>query len=159
MVYAFDLRAAPRIVLLPVVASLLIGGAIVLLVLVHVAIGLIALAIAGWLTYHLLRFTITHVKSQVRTSDEGIVSLSSFGVETRIPWSNVTHAGTFDTRKSDRYLFVYNESTDELVTVPSYYTEITELENELKTNARQFLQLTGNGPDDLAGVLRPYLEE
>ncbi len=142
---------------MPLAALVLIAGSIIVLVLLHLVAGLIALAISGWLSYHLIRFTISHLKSQLRTSDDGIVSLSSFGVETRIPWTDITHAGMFDTRKSDRYLFIYNETSDELVTIPSYYTRFAELTAELRANCNDFLELTGNRPDDLAGTLRPYL--
>ena len=159
MVYGFDVRSAPRIALLPAIALFLLAGSVVTLLLLSVVAGIAALAVSAWLSFHLIRFTVTHIRSELRTSAEGISSLSSFGVETRMPWESVTHAGRFRTRRSDRYLFVYNEQADELLTIPSYYTNISDLESELRERSGRFLELSGEGPDDLGDALRPYLEE
>lgn len=158
MLCEFNFRAAPRIVLLPVAAIVLTAGSIVVIVLVHIVAGIIALAVAGWLSYHLVRFTVRHLGSHMRTSDEGLVSVTSFGSESRIAWERLTHAGCYVTGKSERYLFAYNEQDDELITIPPYYTYLDELESEFRDHTGTFLVLSGADPDGLADSLRPYLD-
>jgi hypothetical protein len=158
MRYDFNWRQAPRIVLLPVIAAVLSIGSIVVIVLVNVIAGIIALVISAWISYQLVRFMVSHMKSHVKTTESGLSSLTSFGVTLTMGWEDVSHAGAFEAGKSGRYVFVYNEAEDDLLSIPSYYTNFRELEAQIRAHTDEFLELSGSGPDDLAGALRPYLE-
>lgn len=158
MVHKFDPRGAPRVFGLPVAAVLVVAGPVVLLALGQIVIGIVALAISAWLSYHLFRFTTYQLKSHVRSSDVDLVCLTSLGVETGMPWSTVTHAGSYSTRRSGVYLFVYNESEDELLSIPPYYTDREQLESRVRDHVDNFLMLSGASPDDLAEALRPHLD-
>ena len=83
MVHRFEPRAAPRVFVLPAVAVIVIGGSTALMMLGQVLIGVIALAISAWLSYHLVRFTVYQFKSQVKTSDDELVCITSVGVQTK----------------------------------------------------------------------------
>ena len=157
MIHRFDPRGAPRVFVLPAVAVIVIGGSIVLLALGQTVIGIIALAISTWISYHLVRFTVYQFRSQVRTSDDELVCITSMGVQTGMPWAAVSHAGSYETERSGNYLFVYNESEDELLSIPPYYTDREQLEVRIRDHVDQFLVLSGTGPDDLGEALKPHL--
>lgn len=158
MVHRFDPKGAPRVFVLPAAAVIVIGGSIVLLALGQVLIGVIALAISAWMSYHLVRFTVYQFKSQVQTSDDELVCITSMGVETGMPWSAVSHAGSYATERSGVYLFVYNESEDELLSIPPYYTDREQLDSRIRDNVHHFLELSGARPDDLGEALKPHLD-
>ncbi|MCK4514856.1 MAG: hypothetical protein KAU31_06335 [Spirochaetaceae bacterium] len=158
MIHRFDPKGAPRVFVLPAVAVIVVGGSIVLLALGQVLIGVIALAISAWISYHLVRFTVYQFKSQVQTSDDELLCITSMGVETGMPWSAVSHAGSYVTERSGVYLFVYNESDDELLSIPPYYTDQEQLDSRIRDNVHQFLELSGASPDDLGEALKPHLD-
>jgi len=158
MVHRFEPRGASRVFVLPAVAVIVIGGSTALMILGQVLIGAIALAISVWLSYHLVRFTVYQFKSQVNTSDDELVCITSLGVQTGIPWSDVTHAGSYATERSGVYLFVYSEEDDELLSIPPYYTDREQLESRIRDEVEQFLELSGKGPDDLGEALKPHLD-
>ena len=158
MVHQFEPKEAPRVFALPTIAAIVIGGSVAVLILGQVLVGIIALAISGWLSYYLVRYTVYQFKSQIRTSDDELVCMTSMGFQTGIPWSEVTHAGSYATERSGVYLFVYSEGDDELLSIPPYYTDREQLQSRIRDEVDEFLELSGKGPDDLGEALKPHLD-
>ena len=157
MVHKFDAKGAPKIYLVPVVAVLIVGGSVTLLVLGQILIGVVALAVTGWICYHLIRFTMYHLRSHVRTEEDELVCITSMGGETRMEWADLTHAGTYTAERGGIYLFVYNESADELLTIPPNYSGWESLQAEVRSHAGRFLSLLGPTATGIAESLKPHL--
>lgn len=128
MVHRFNARSASRVFLLPVVPVVLVGGSVALFLAGQPLFGVIALAVSAWVSYYFLRYTIYQFRSNVETSEDGLQCRTSMGLETGMQWSAITHAGSFATKRAGTYLFVYNETDDELLSVPPYYTDVGGLE-------------------------------
>lgn len=143
MIYRFQFRQSPQLILLPVIATLLIVGSLTLLVLLNVLLGAAALGISGWIAYHLIKFFRFHLRSEIRTSDDLLVCETSIGETTSMEWSSITHAGRYTVDGKLEFLFVYDESEDQLVSIPCHYAQITEFEDELRQNVGVTLELSG----------------
>lgn len=159
MLHAFEPRLARRVFVLPTAAFVLLGGSVTLIIIGQPLAGAIALAVSAWISYQLVRYTVYQFRSRISTDDDAIVCMTSMGFETRLEWHAVSHAGEFTARHGGVHLFVYSEATDELLTIPPYYTERARLESELRTRAPNFIRLDGERPEDLSALLRPYLDE
>lgn len=157
MVHPFHAAAAPRVYLIPIFPLLALAGAGTLLFTGNVAIGLVVLAIGAWLSYYMIRYTIYQFRSKVETDSQGITCTTSMGFDTGMSWSDVTHSGSYTTERGAYHLFVYDESADELLTIPSHYRDIDQLERTIRKRTGGFLELAGRSPDDLADTLKPYL--
>ena len=129
-----------------------------LLVLVQPVIGVVVLAISAWVSYHLVRYTMYQFRSQVRSSDDEVICVTSMGFESVMQWSAVTHAGSFSTDRSGVYLFLYNEDEDELLSIPPFYTDRDQLEKRIRDHVSSFMALSGARPDNLGDTLKPYLD-
>jgi hypothetical protein len=157
MIHTFDARKAPRVFLLPAIPVVTVTGSILLLILWQPLGGAIALAVSAWLSFYLIRYTIYQFKSQVRVSEGELICVTSMGVESAMPWTAMSHAGSFATDRAGVYLFVYDEDADELLSIPPFYTDRDQLEGSIRDNVTSFLVLSGSRPDDLAEALRPLL--
>lgn len=158
MLHKFDAKRAPRVFLLPVIALIVVAGSLTLIVTGQILIGLIALALSAWISYYLVRYTIYQFRSAVESSPTELICNTSMGYQTKLSWSEVTHAGVFMTAKGERFMFAYGESGDELLTIPCYYTDASKLEDELRERSPAFLELEGGKVDELGESLKPYLE-
>lgn len=158
MVYRFQLRQNPRSLLVPAIAVVLVGAAMAAIIFYHVVLGLIALAVAGFVSYHLVRFFLNTLRSHVRTSDCAMVCTTAMGSETEIPWNDLTHTGWYTTDGGYRELFVYAEGEDRLLTIPLQYENMEALEAEiLDRSGLKPLSLSGEEVDGLADALRAHI--
>ena len=156
MIYRFQLRQNPRVILLPVIPAVLVGGSIALLVLVHPLLGLVALGISGYIAYQLLKFLRLHIKSEISTYDDELVCVTSLGEKSRIDWESVSHAGFYLVDEKPELLFVYSDSEDQLLTIPFHYTQMKGLENEISEHVTEMLELSGV-QDGLVDVLKQHM--
>ena len=87
------IQSHPRMLIPVVVMAALVLGALLVAVLVQVLVGLLALALLGYLCFRIVRVTRKHLASYVATDDDG-VTICEFGEETTsYPWAEVTCAG------------------------------------------------------------------
>lgn len=156
MVYRFELKRSPRSLLLPVIAVALVGGSLAVAILVQPLIGVIALAVSGYVSYHLIKFFIHTIHSHVRTSDEGMVCVTSTGSEVRMKWHELTHAGWFHQGDAPGQLFVYAEGNDELVTLPNQYESLSDLADEVREHA-ELMELHAAADVEIGDALRDTL--
>lgn len=159
MVYRFELRRNPRSLLLPLIAVALVAGSVALAVLHHVVIGLLALLVAGFIAYHLFRFFSLTLKSEVVTSEDGLICKTGMGAASELDWNRVTHAGWYETDRGYRALFIYAEDEDRLLTVPPQYERLEDLAAEIEERTGDLMELTGTDPDAVADALREWITE
>ena len=156
MVYRFNIRKNPRVILLGVIPAVLLIGSVALLILVQPLLGLGALAVSAYVSYHLVKFLRNNVKSEIRTYDDELVCDTSMGEKTQIEWKSITHAGRYFVGDELALLFVYNETDDKLLTIPFQYSQMDELEREIRDQVNDMMELRGER-DGLVGCLKEYL--
>jgi len=126
------------------------------MVLVQPLVGVIALAVSAYIGYHLMKFFVHTIHSHVRTSDEGMVCVTSTGTEVRLKWVNLTHAGWFYQGDTPRQLFVYAEEEDDLVTLPNQYERLSELADEVQERV-ELMELRTPADVEVGDALRDKL--
>ncbi|MFP4113740.1 MAG: hypothetical protein ACOC2Y_06080 [Spirochaetota bacterium] len=158
MVHQFELKRSPKSLLLPTIAVLLVLAAFAVMVFFDPLLGLLALAVAGYISYHVVKFFTNTIKSHVRTSEEGMVCATTMGTESKIAWDEITHAGWYTSDSGYRELYVYAEQDDRLLTIPPHYESMDELAREiLDRTGLPPLSLSGDDVDGLADALRPHV--
>ncbi|KGE70665.1 hypothetical protein DC28_14225 [Spirochaeta lutea] len=87
----------------------------------------------GYLAVKLYGFIKGQMRSTIITHDDGVSAKTSMGENISIPWSLVTHAGRFfSTRIKKPVIFVYAESTDQLLSIPDQYSNFEQLLTEMR---------------------------
>lgn len=158
MVYRFQLSQNLKSLLLPGIAIVFIAASVAIMAFYHVVLGIVALAVTGFISYYLIRFFVNTLKSHVRTSDDAMVCATAMGSETSISWGDLTHAGWYTTDSGYRELFVYAEGDDQLLTIPPQYENMSALEQEiLDRSGLEPLSLTGEEVDGLTDALRAHI--
>lgn len=101
--------------------------------LLHRVIGAILLLVGAFFSYQFAKYLQLHLKSFVETNDEGLRALTSSKEKVKISWDEITHAGHCTDPENHEYVFVYNENTDTLLTVPDEFTLFHDLLEELES--------------------------
>jgi hypothetical protein len=123
-----------------------------------VLLGIVALAVSAYISYHLIKFFVNTVRSHVRTSDDGLVCATAMGGETSMTWNELTHAGWYTSDSGYRELFVYAEQEDKLLTIPPQYERMDQLEQEIgRRTGLPMLSLAGEQVDGVADALRSHI--
>lgn len=156
MVYRFDIRKNLRVILLAVIPVVSLSGSVALLILIHPLLGLVALAVSAYVSYHLVKFLRLQVKSEIRTYDDEVVRETSMGEKTQIEWESITHAARYSVGDEPDVLFVYSEINDKLLTVPFHYSQMDELEREIRKHVAGMMALRSER-DGLVGCLKEQL--
>ncbi|MFW6312600.1 MAG: hypothetical protein ACOC2N_01795 [Spirochaetota bacterium] len=157
MLYQFQLKRNLKSLLIPLIALGLIAASIAIIVLYHPLLGVFALLLAGFISYHLLKFFRNTLKSHIRTSEDGMVCATAMGSDSEVSWDEVTHSGWYTTDSGYRELFVYAEGKDQLLTIPPQYEGMEELSEEIRSHGLTMLSLYGEEIDGLAEALRREL--
>jgi hypothetical protein len=158
MVYRFQLKQNPRSLLVPAIAVLLVAAGVAVIVFYHPLLGVLALGVAGFVSFYLIKFFVNTLKSHVRTSEEGMVCATAMGSETTIAWEDLTHTGWYTTDNGYRELFVYAEGEDRLLTIPSQYEDMEGLDAEIRERSGLTqLSLSGEEVDGLTDALRAHI--
>jgi hypothetical protein len=158
MVYPFELRRNLRSLLVPALAIGLVIGSIAIIVFHHALLGIGALIVTGYISYFLVKFFASTLRSHIRTSDEGLVCATATGSDSHISWDELTHAGWYTADSGYRELFVYAEGDDRLLTIPPQYGDIEALEQEIaRRSGVRLLSLSGEDTDGLADALRAHI--
>ena len=126
------LRSNPRALVPVAVVAALVAGAVLLVALVQVIVGLAALLLVGYFGYRIVRFVVKHFASYL-AADDGGVAICEFGEEThRHPWGEVTFAGHARAADGTELLYVYVEKDDRLMTVSREFENFTPMRGELR---------------------------
>ena len=134
MTYRVSLRSNPRLNLLLVVVGLVSLTAIVVFAAFGVLAGVVALAVAVYIDYQLIKFLKLQLASLVDVSEDGLHCITSAGETLDFPWDSVTHAGVCMSRRHHKTIFLYDEPEDKLVTIPHSFGSIDNLETEISSH-------------------------
>ena len=158
MVYRFQLSRNLKSLVVPGIAAVLTLAAVSVIVFFHVLVGILALAVTTYISYHMIKFFVNTLRSEVRTSHDGMVCRTAMGSESRIGWEELTHAGWYSTDSGYRELFVYAEEEDQLLTIPMQYERMHDLEREIVDHSGvELLSFTGEDVDGLTQELRNHV--
>ena len=157
MLYQFQLKRNPKSLLIPAIGVALVLGSVAIIVFHHALLGVLALVVSGYISYHLVKFFRNTLNSHIQTSDDGIVCATAMGSNSEMGWEDLTHAGWYTADNGYRELFVYAEDKDQLLTIPPQYDRMDELAAEIAEHAPTMLSLSGEEIDGLADALRGHL--
>jgi hypothetical protein len=135
VVYRMTIRANPRLLFIPLVSLVLVGIAVACFA-VSAILGVVALLVAGYIGYALLRFVSKQLRCTVEVLDEGI-SLDLYGEEKiHMGWEEMSHMGVAADRKRRRVLFFYREDIDKLLIVPDEVEGFDDLLVDARSRSR-----------------------
>lgn len=154
MVYRFMLSRNPRLLLLPAISVIIVSASFSAILFWNPLIGFLLLGGSAYLSYKLLKFYRTHLKSLVRVNDEGISGITAIGGKFSFTWENLSLAGEFQKLEGERELFLYSDELDLLIRIPLLYTEPEKMSAELEKNAGEFVRWQGHEHGDLEVRLR-----
>jgi hypothetical protein len=157
MVYKFQLRRNPKSLLVPAIALGLVLGSVAIIVFYHALLGVAALLLCGYLSYHFLKYFRNTLNSHIHTSEDGLVCTTAMGSTSEVSWEDVTHAGWYTVDTGYRELFIYAEGKDQLLTIPPQYEGMDALAEEVGEHVDALLPLSGEEIDGLADALRQHL--
>jgi hypothetical protein len=156
MIYRYTLSSSPRALLLPAITLVLLALSVVALIFLGSVVGIIALLISAFLGYHLIKFFVRTIKSEVRVFDDQILFKTVLGSETRFDWDGVTAAGWYTAEDGERILFIYAEEDDQLISLPETYERMDELADEISEHI-ELIELHGETREDVGNALRELL--
>ncbi len=161
MTYRVSVRANPRILILYFVIPALPAAGVLFTVLVDRIIGIIGLAVGGYMSYQLAKFLGSHLKSYIETSEEALRCRTTANTEIVLPWGSVSHAGQCFPEKGPDYLFVYSKADDKLLTIPREYAGFDQLREEIRGRVGEgvFRELALTAEESLQDRLKMILGE
>jgi hypothetical protein len=153
-------RSNPRILFIYIFMAvlLIVGGAV--LFLAGVIFGLIALAIALFFSWTLLRLTRRQLATRIETLTDEVLIIMQGDEKVLFPWEKIRIAGMATEegerprgRRILRRLFIYNEQEDRMIAVTDEFENLDGLAAELreKTDFREIVLAPG---ETLKGKLR-----
>ncbi len=154
MKYHFSLKKSPQTLLFPGFSTVLVIASLVLSIFVNLWLGLVLLALSLFVSWHLLKAFLANIRSCINVSDSGISGLTALGSEFDIPWDALSLAGTFTCPEIRLSLFLYDETADFLIRTVPVYEDFTELIDEVRARADDFIELNGTSPASLEAELR-----
>lgn len=131
MTYRTSFRSNPRLFVLSFIILLLAAAAIGLLVAFGPLAGIIALLVAAYIIYHLVKFLRMQLASYLEISEDGIRCLTSIGEKLEYTWTSITHSGILREPSGKKWVYLYDENEDRLLTIPETFENIAGLTAEL----------------------------
>ncbi|MCK5737153.1 MAG: hypothetical protein KAH21_11770, partial [Spirochaetaceae bacterium] len=138
-----------RILILPVTAAALIIGSLAVAILWNLIVGLIFLIASAYISYYLLKFFRYSTQSVIRITDVGISGIASDGNKYSFQWEMLSLAGEFSIRGKGKEVFLYSDEDDQLIRIPSLYSNPEELSREIEEHSGEFARWEGLNPGDL----------
>ena len=127
-------RSNPRLLVPALMPAALVAGALALALVVHPLLGLVALIVSALFGYHLLRFTISQLRSYLAAGAEG-VTVCELGESTDLyPWSEVTRFGVNTSADGDQ-LYVQIAAANRLISVSREFANFDQLLEEMQQHA------------------------
>jgi hypothetical protein len=119
--------------LLPVVVAGLIAAGVVAWRYAGAVVGIVVLAIGIFLDVKIVRFLARHLRSWVRTSEQGLSCRLPDGSTLHFDWGNLTRAGISRGSGGRPFVFLYDENQDRLLSIPNEYSHFADLEEEIRS--------------------------
>ncbi len=150
-------RSNPRILVIMIVLPILVAAAFATIFLLGPVIGLIILAVVGFVSWTLWRLTRRQLATRIETlTDELLFNLHG-DERVLFPWEKVRLCG-FATEEGgkDRRLFVYNEEADKMFTLTDEFENLDGLAEELRSKS-EFQELVLAPGETLKEKLRELI--
>ena len=96
------------------------------------AVGVILTGVGALFGYNLFKLSRSTLQSRIVTSESSVTFDFGKGHADEFIWEQITHAGTFREPKGKRMVFVYEEPSDRLVTIPDEYESYDQLVEEIR---------------------------
>jgi hypothetical protein len=159
VIYRVSVRANPRILVIFVAIPALPAVGLLLLLSVNPLIGIIGIAVGGYMAWQLGKFLRSHMRSRVETGDDELRCHTTANDEIVLPWTAITHAGRCFPEKAPDYLFVYNAGDDRLLTIPKEFSGFEALAAEIRQRVAPgvFRELTLTAEETLKDRLKLIL--
>ncbi len=159
MEYRISIRSNPRVLLMLAIIVGVPAFAVSLFFYAPPLLAIIATALAGYLSYSLIRFVRGSLGSRVIPHDEGITFNFGHNDIDRFTWDEVDFAGICREEKQRPYLFVYDTENDRLVTVPNEYENFDSMIEEVRSHMgdETFEEVILSPGQTIAEVLRERL--
>ena len=127
MVYRITVASNPRVLIIVALVVLAPAVGVASFFFVHplIAVGLSALG--AFFSYAFGKFLKQTLGSRIETSDEGLAFDLGPGDRAFFRWDEITLAGRYSEGKGKKYLYVYKEDGDRLMTIPDEYAGFPRL--------------------------------
>ncbi len=132
MIYRINILKNPKILYIFLAILVLPAAGFLFIYIFNVILGVIAIAIALYLNYHLIKFIIGHLTSRIETKDTSIVCKTPTNEVFEFEWGSITVAGSFKGAKAQTNIFIYNEELDKLLKIPQDYDDFEKLLEEIR---------------------------
>ena len=132
MISKIKLINNPKIFLVFLIILALPAAGVLFIYIFNVVLGVIAIGIAVYLNYHLIKFVIGHLASRIETSEAGILCRTSTNEVIDMAWDKITVAGCYKEPKSNEKIFVYHEGQDKLLKISRDYSNFDRLMQEIR---------------------------
>jgi hypothetical protein len=133
MIYRISFSSNPRIILIIFILLALPAAGVAAFIFLGILWGIILCAGALFLDYHLLRYTINVLKSQVSTDEEGLRCITPNKEEVFFPWDEISIAGRYREERERPSLFLYSAAADRFLKIPDEYSHFHKLEEEIRS--------------------------
>lgn len=145
MIHKMTFRSNPRLVVMGVfIVGLPVVGVLATIYWSE-RFGIVLLVGAAYITYLLIKFLLPHLRSQIETSDTGIACHFSKTNSVEFRWEDLTYAGLYEKKGSPSGLFLYDATQDQIVTIPSEFSDFDLLRQAVKDHtAFQTVQLASD---------------
>lgn len=132
MKYRITLSSNPRMIGILAIIALLPGAGIACFFVLPVFLAIIITIVGSYISYHLVKYVLTIIRSEVETKEDSIRFVLGKDNITEIEWEHIDYAGYCTQGRSKPFLYIYQEEEDKLLTVPSEYNGFSDLVDELR---------------------------
>lgn len=121
--------------------------------------GIIGLALAGYLVYHLVRFIIPQLTSRIETSETGMTCYLAGRDPLIFQWEQVTYAGLCRRKREHPTIFLYDRHIDQMITVPNEFSYFAALIQAVRDHTTVYRDIKLGRDESLKDWLRKQLEQ
>lgn len=132
MVFHFQINRSPRTILFVVLLVLLVVLGIYFLFGISFPFNLLGAGLTFFLAWGIFNIIRNQVKSRITTHDDGVSAVTTMGEKISVPWPLITHAGLYSESRKAQILYIYAESTDQVLSIPQDYQPFDQLLDEVK---------------------------
>jgi hypothetical protein len=132
MIYRITLSSNPKSILVILLAVLLPTAGVLSFQILPSFISVVLVILGVYLSYQLFKFLKNIFLSSIEVSEYGMKFRITAKETASLSWESISFAGMCRQEKMKPSVFLYNETDDRLLTIPSEYTNFENLLIELK---------------------------
>lgn len=121
--------------------------------------GILGLALAGYLVYHLVKFIIPQISSRLETSETGLTCSLSGREPLVFRWEDVTFAGLCQRKGERPTIFLYDRQNDHMLSIPNEFSHFNALMQTVRDHtSASYQEINLEKAESLKDWLRKQLE-